>query len=80
MAEYPLERAPVALDDQLEYALRPAIDASLTLGRRVAQEPGAHHRGEGEGNHGGDQDGDPEGDRELAEEAAHHVRHEEERG
>src|SRR2546429_556362 len=48
MAEHPAQARAVARDDPVERVLGPSVEPALPLGGRVAEQPGAHHRREGQ--------------------------------
>ena len=79
VAQDHLERAAIEGDHALENALRCLVETALLLRRVVAQDAGAHHRGQGQRDHGGDDDGDRQGHGKLAEQPAHDIAHEEQR-
>ncbi len=79
VGEDPVEPAAVARDHVLEELVGATRPSRLALGRRVLEQPRAHHRRQRQRHDRRDQDGDRERDGELAEEAADHVAHEEER-
>ena len=77
VAEDEADAGAVARDDVLEELFGFAVEDALLRLRRVAEELGGHHGGEGERDDGRDEDGDGERDGELAEEAADDIAHEE---
>ena len=74
-----LQGAAVEADHALKDTFRGLVEASLLLSRVVAQDARAHHRRQGQRDHGGDDDGDGQGHGELAEQAADDIAHEEQR-
>ena len=79
MAQHPSQRAPVKVDDRLKSALRGPIEAAVLRLGLVAQQLGAHHRGQGQGDDSGDQDRYAQGHGEFPEQPADDVAHEKQR-
>ena len=79
VTQHPAQRRPVERDRPVEHLLGPAVERTLLLFRRVAKQPRAHHRREGQRHHGRDEDRHAEGDCKLPEQPSHHVLHEQQR-
>ncbi len=79
MLEHPAQGDGVGVDDPIVSPLGGVKEPALLLLRRVLEQPGAHHRGQGQRHHRRDQDGHSQGDGKLAEQPAHHLAHEQHR-
>ena len=77
--EHPAQGVGVEVDDLIVDPLGGAKEPGLLLLRRVLEQPGAHHRGQGQRHHGRDEDGHAQGDGKFPEQPAHHLAHEQHR-
>jgi len=75
VAQHPPQAHLVGCQHAGEEALACRIQATLALASAIAQELGAHHRGERQRNDRGHQDRGADGDRELAKQAADQATH-----
>ena len=79
MVEHPVQQPAIFGDQPVEPFLALARDKRHLGGPLMAQDPGAHHRHQGQRHHRRDDDRHRQGDRELAEQPADDVGHEQQR-
>src|SRR6202007_3054204 len=78
-AENEFQSAAIEFDDGVEGVFRLTKEPGFVFWFIVAEEFGAHHGSEGEGDDGGNEDSDRQSDGKFAEQAANDVSHEKQR-
>ena len=76
--QHPAQGRAVEFDDPVVDPLGGAKEPPLLL-LGMFEQPGAHHRGQGQGHHGRNENRHAQGDGKLAEQPAHHLAHEQHR-